>query len=231
MKIVRGSDGSLTIQVRPGIFPEFLLALVIPLPLWKLLVEGPYPASELPGLLLASFIAAAVLAFVAEVSDFTFDALRGELRWSRKTSYSREGGRVPLRDIRAVTLVSRLSRKGNLLHQAVLTLRGRSLPLTRYSATGGSSEKAAQAIHDFLAARGLPEPEREKPRRAAVGFHQGGDGQWIARLDCGHEAPVRHEPPWVDLLTEEGRRNALGMLAACAKCETGAPPDHSGSPT
>lgn len=225
MKIVHGDDGSLTIRVRPGIFPEGVLALVIPLPLWKLLGEGPYPVGELPPLLLASLIAAACITVFAETSDFTFDARRKELRWSRKTFYSRQGGRVPLRDVRAVDVISKLSRKENLLHQAVLSLRGRSLPLTRYAATGRSSEKAARAIRKFLAAQGLPEPEPDKPRRTAVGFHQDAAGQWTVRLDCGHHAPVRHEPPWVDLLTEEGRNNALGMSAACEKCARGAPGD------
>jgi hypothetical protein len=227
VKILRGADGSLTIRVRPGILPEGVLALVVPLPLWKLLFEGPYPVSELPLLLLGSLIAALCITVFAEFSDFTFDPLRNELRWSRKTFYSRQGGQVPLRDVRGVVVASELSRKGSLLHQAVLSLRGRQLPLTRYLATGGSSEKAAQAIQDFLAARGLPEPEPERPRRTAVAFHQGPAGQWMVWLDCGHHAPVRHEPPWVDLLTEQGRKNALGMSAACEKCATGAPKDAS----
>lgn len=226
MKVVHGNDGSLTIRVRPEILPEGLLALVIPLPLWKLLAEGPYPVSELPGLLLASLIAAGALSFFFEISDFTFDPRRSELRWTRRTCYSRQDGCVPLRDILAVDVISRLSRKGNLLHRAVLSLRGGSLPLTRYSSTGRRSTMAAKAIREFLAARGLPEPPRRPgPRRTAVGFHQDAAGTWMAQLDCGHHVQVRHEPPWVDLLTDEGRKKALGMFAACAKCESGAPED------
>lgn len=227
MKVLRGGDGSLTIQVRPGVFPEGLLALVIPLPLWKLLAEGPYPVSELPPMLLAAVIAAAVLSYAAEVSDFTFDPHRGELRWSRRTLYWRDVGRAPLRDILAVTVASRLAGGDEYyLHQTVLSLRGRSLPLTRYFSTGRQSGITAQAIRDFLAARGLPEAAAPPaPRRTAVGFHRDAEGRWVAELDCGHHAHVRHEPPWVDLVTDEGRREALGMTGTCAKCETGAPKD------
>lgn len=224
MRIVRPDDGSLVVRVRPGIFPEGLLALVVPLPLWKLLVEGPYPLGEVPPLLLGSLIAAACITFVAEVSDFTFDPRRQELRWSRKTFYSRQGGCVPLRDILAVDVISELSRKGNVVNQAVLLLRGRSLPLTRYLSTGGSSEAAARAIRGFLKERGLPEPAPAKEiKRAAVGFRQDADGRWVARLDCGHDVYPRHEPPWVDLLTEAGRKAALGMTAPCPECASSAP--------
>lgn len=226
MKIVRPADGSLIVRVRPGIFPEGLLALVIPLPLWKLLAEGPYPIGELPLLLLASLIAAACITVFAEVSDFTFDPLRSELRWSRKTCYSRQGGRVPLRDILAVELVSRLSSKGNLLHQGVLSLRGRPLPLTRYLSTGRSSEAAVVAIRQFLRERGWREPVgRSAVKRTAVDFYRDADGRWVARLDCGHRVHPRHEPPWVDLLTEAGRKKALGMTAPCPECGGGTPED------
>lgn len=220
MKVLRGGDGSLTIRVRPGIFPEGLLALVVPLPLWKLLAEGPYPPSELPPLVLAALIAAAAASFSAEVSDFIFDPIRRELRWRRRTVYSQDAGCVPLRDILGVSVASRLAGGGDYhLHQVVLSLRKRTLPLTRYFSTGRQSEITAQAIRDFLAARGLPEPAPAVPKRSAVGFHRDEQGRWMARLDCGHEVPVRHEPPWVDLLTDEGRKKALGMTAACAKCE------------
>lgn len=226
MKIIRPADGSLIVRVRPGIFPEGLLALVIPLPLWKLLAEGPYPVGELPPLLLASLIAAGCITAFAEVSDFTFDPLRNELRWSRKTFYSRQGGRVPLRDISAVDLISRLSRKGNLLHQAVLSLPGRALPLTRYGSTGRSSEAAVVAIRAFLRERRLPAPvARKVVKRAAVDFYQDAGGRWVARLDCGHRVHPRHEPPWVDLFTEAGRQQALGMTAPCPECGGGAPED------
>jgi hypothetical protein len=225
LKIVRPPDGSLIVRVRPGVFPEGLLALVIPLPLWKLLAEGPYPLDELPLLMLASVIAAACIAIFAEVSDFTFDPLSSELRWSRKTCFSRQAGCVPLRDIRAVQLISDFSSKGHLLHQAVLLLPERPLPLTRYRSTGRSSERAAQAIHDFLAARGLPKAQPEPVKRTAVAFHLEVDGRWAAQLDCGHRVYPRHEPPWVDLLTEAGRKAALGMTAACDQCQAGAPKD------
>lgn len=229
MRIVRPADGSLVIRVRPGF--ELLLALAIPLPLWKLLAEGPYPLSELPLLLLASLIAAFALSLFAEVSDFTFDPVRTELRWSRKTFWRREAGRVPLRDILGVEVnAHRASGEDYDLRKVVLSLRGGSLALTRYSSTGRSSEKAAQAIREFLAARGLPEPRGavDEFKRAVSGFHQDGEGQWVAELECGHQRHVRHQPPWFNrpwVVTEAGRQDAIGKLLVCKECETAATPD------
>lgn len=58
--------------------------------------------------------------------------------------------------------------------------------------------------------------------RAAVGFHQDAQGDWIATLACGHSLHVRHKPPfqlrpWVT--TEAGRRDKLGATFECSFCE------------
>jgi hypothetical protein len=55
-----------------------------------------------------------------------------------------------------------------------------------------------------------------------VTFYQDDQGDWIARLDCGHGQHVRHQPPfssrpWV--LSEEGRRSQLGQILNCKKCD------------
>lgn len=66
-------------------------------------------------------------------------------------------------------------------------------------------------------------------KRAIVGFHQDEESHWVAELDCGHFQHVRHNPPWTQrpwVVTEAGRRSALGRTLDCKKCDAGAPPDH-----
>ena len=57
-----------------------------------------------------------------------------------------------------------------------------------------------------------------------VGYLQDDAGDWVARLACGHQQHVRHDPPWRDrewVTTEEGRIEHLGVKLACRKCEEG----------
>jgi tellurite resistance-related uncharacterized protein len=59
-------------------------------------------------------------------------------------------------------------------------------------------------------------------QRAMRGFHQDGEGQWVAELECGHTQHVRHQPPftlrpWVT--TPEGRAGRLGQSLECAACD------------
>lgn len=54
------------------------------------------------------------------------------------------------------------------------------------------------------------------------------DGDWRAKLACGHYQHVRHSPPltvreWV--LTENGRRTRIGKELNCIKCDNGEPAD------
>ena len=61
-------------------------------------------------------------------------------------------------------------------------------------------------------------------KRAIVGFHQDEEGHWVAELTCGHGQHVRHDPPWQLrpwVVTEEGRRRALGMELECVRCDRG----------
>jgi hypothetical protein len=64
--------------------------------------------------------------------------------------------------------------------------------------------------------------------RKIVSFHQDDEGHWVAKLECGHNQHVRHNPPWINrpwVITPEGREAALGAELDCKKCDQGAPPD------
>jgi Protein of unknown function (DUF3565) len=59
-------------------------------------------------------------------------------------------------------------------------------------------------------------------KRKIVGFDQDEEGDWRAELECGHYQHVRHRPPLVSrewVLSEEGRREKLGVELDCKKCE------------
>jgi hypothetical protein len=61
-----------------------------------------------------------------------------------------------------------------------------------------------------------------------VGFHQDDERHWVAELECGHNQHVRHDPPWQNrpwVLTPEGRKQTLGKVLGCRKCDQGAPRD------
>lgn len=58
--------------------------------------------------------------------------------------------------------------------------------------------------------------------RAMTGFDRDAEGDWFARLACGHTQHVRHRPPftlrpWVE--TEEGRASKLGQALDCLLCD------------
>lgn len=62
--------------------------------------------------------------------------------------------------------------------------------------------------------------ERRLPRKI-VGFHQDGEQQWVADLECGHTQHVRHDPPWQVrewVTTESGRRGFIGQTLMCVEC-------------
>jgi hypothetical protein len=55
-----------------------------------------------------------------------------------------------------------------------------------------------------------------------VGFHTDEQGDWMADLACGHGQHVRHQPPFINrpwVVTDEGRRQHLGEVLDCKKCE------------
>lgn len=58
-------------------------------------------------------------------------------------------------------------------------------------------------------------------KRKIIRFDKDELGDWRAELECGHRQHVRHKPPlstrfWV--LTEEGRREKLGLELECKRC-------------
>lgn len=65
-------------------------------------------------------------------------------------------------------------------------------------------------------------------KRKITGFQQDEEGDWVARLACGHRQHTRHRPPWINrpwVVTAAGRQAAVGRELACVKCDEGAPPD------
>lgn len=59
-------------------------------------------------------------------------------------------------------------------------------------------------------------------QQAITGFHLDEENHWVAELACGHGQHVRHTPPWQNrpwVMTEPGRKEKLGMLLDCKKCE------------
>jgi len=44
----------------------------------------------------------------------------------------------------------------------------------------------------------------------------------LLSLACGHTQHVRHDPPWQNrpwVLTEQGRKEKLGVMLECKKCD------------
>jgi Protein of unknown function (DUF3565) len=63
-------------------------------------------------------------------------------------------------------------------------------------------------------------------QRAIVGYHEDGQGDWVAELACGHEQHVRHKPPfhlrpWI--VEAEDRRQRLGTPLECRLCDQKVP--------
>jgi hypothetical protein len=59
-------------------------------------------------------------------------------------------------------------------------------------------------------------------QRRIKGFREDENGDWVARLECGHEQHVRHRPPWTLrpwVLTHEGRDSKIGEALECRACE------------
>ncbi len=61
-----------------------------------------------------------------------------------------------------------------------------------------------------------------------IGFDKNDDGDWRAKLECGHYQHVRHNPPLITrewVLTESGRKQKLGKTLICKKCVENNPRD------
>ena len=65
-------------------------------------------------------------------------------------------------------------------------------------------------------------------KQPIVGFHKDDENHWVAKLACGHNQHVRHDPPWSIrewTKTEVGRQSMIGFKLKCKKCDEGAPRD------
>lgn len=138
MTVVRPADGTLIVRVRPG-FIEYVLGFTMLMPLWTYLPGG---TRQLGGALLVSAIAGLILSYVAEIGDFTFDSVRGEPRWVRRTAWKwlmrttmPFEGSVALRDIRVVEVLSApgSGESPYNLHHVSLTVPGGIVSFARYS--------------------------------------------------------------------------------------------------
>lgn len=59
-------------------------------------------------------------------------------------------------------------------------------------------------------------------QQAIIGFHLDDEQHWVADLACGHTQHVRHTPPWQNrpwVMTKQGRKEKLGMMLECKKCD------------
>ena len=59
-------------------------------------------------------------------------------------------------------------------------------------------------------------------QQAIIGFHLDDEQHWVADLACGHTQHVRHDPAWQNrpwVMTEQGRKEKLGVMLECKKCD------------
>ena len=58
--------------------------------------------------------------------------------------------------------------------------------------------------------------------RAIVSFELDEEGDWTARLNCGHRQHVRHQPPFINrpwVMTPAGRESMRGTSLNCVRCD------------
>jgi hypothetical protein len=59
-------------------------------------------------------------------------------------------------------------------------------------------------------------------KRKIRGYEKDEQGDWRAKLECGHYQHVRHNPPLVTrkwVLSEQGRASRLGYELNCKRCD------------
>ncbi len=65
-------------------------------------------------------------------------------------------------------------------------------------------------------------------KRKIIGFETDDEGDWRAKLECGHYQHDRHKPPLISrewVLSETGRHEKLGEQLDCKKCDENEPQD------
>ncbi|CAN5563268.1 hypothetical protein BH10ACI1_BH10ACI1_11220 [soil metagenome] len=65
-------------------------------------------------------------------------------------------------------------------------------------------------------------------KRKIIGFSKDDEGDWRAKLECGHLQHVRHKPPLISrewVLSETGRAEKIGAQLDCKKCDEEKPAD------
>lgn len=155
MRIRRPADGTLVIQVRPGVL-EYALGIGGLTPALGLLLEGPSEQNPIwLSFVLPAFVAF-LLSFFVEFSAFVFDGPRRELRWSRRTAWQREAGTVPFGEITCVRVDSHERSDGGQVHRVCIDTPAADHSPTRYFSTGAQSAVVARAIREYLAAHGSP---------------------------------------------------------------------------
>ena len=58
--------------------------------------------------------------------------------------------------------------------------------------------------------------------QAIIGFDTDEENHWVAKLQCGHNQHVRHQPPFINrpwVINEVTRKEKLGMTLNCIKCD------------
>ena len=74
---------------------------------------------------------------------------------------------------------------------------------------------------------------QQPTQQPITGYFQDEENHWVAKLACGHNQHVRHNPPLVSrpwVLTQAGRDGKIGVLLGCKECGddvVGAPIDSS----
>lgn len=77
MRLVRPGNGTLVVQIRPGVL-EYILGLAIIVPFLAFFQEGGLGRDQIWGVILPPFITGIFLAYIAEITDFSPDDEDGE---------------------------------------------------------------------------------------------------------------------------------------------------------
>lgn len=65
-------------------------------------------------------------------------------------------------------------------------------------------------------------------KQPIIGFYKDEENHWVARLKCGHNQHVRHDPPWQLrpwVTTKSGRDRCIAHKLDCKKCDRDEPKD------